>query len=104
MTNRVGAILTGWPRSYVGGWVGTPHKRTAFSQSRAAEYLRLDTLVKMAGRTAQDFPRVVVKELMDNALDGAESAGRPPVVAVDIKMDGGFAVLSVADNGDGIPE
>jgi DNA topoisomerase VI subunit B len=84
--------------------MGTPHKRTAFSQSRAAEYLRLDTLVKMAGRQALDFPRVVVKELMDNALDGAESARRPPEIAVAMWLDGGFMVLSVSDNGDGIPK
>jgi len=30
-------------------------KRKAFSQSRAAEYLRLDTLTKMAGREVHPF-------------------------------------------------
>jgi hypothetical protein len=57
-------------------------ERRAFSQSRAAEYLRLETLQKMTGRGFTDFPRVVVKELLDNALDAAETAGIAPQIRV----------------------
>jgi len=52
--------------------------RATFSQLRAAEYLDLGTLQKLTGRPADDFPRVVVKELLDNALDAAETTGGAP--------------------------
>jgi len=78
--------------------------RTTFSQSRAAEYLDLGALQKLTGRPADDFPRVVVKELLDNALDAAETAGvAVPYVCVRGWRDGGFLVLEVHDNGVGIP-
>jgi DNA topoisomerase VI subunit B len=78
--------------------------RTTFSQSRAAEYLDLGTLQKLTGRTADDFPRVVVKELLDNALDAAETAGvGVPHVCVRGWPDGRFLVIEVHDNGVGIP-
>ena len=78
--------------------------RTTFSQSRAAEYLDLGTLQKLTGRTVDDFWRVVVKELLDNALDAAETAGvAVPHVRVRGWPDGRFLVLEVHDNGLGIP-
>jgi hypothetical protein len=78
--------------------------RTTFSQSRAAEYLDLDTLQKLTARPASDFPCVVVKELLDNALDAAETARvGVPHVGVRVRTDGDFLVLDVHDNGVGIP-
>src|SRR5215204_2480264 len=78
--------------------------RTTFSQSRAAEYLDLETLQKLTGRPAQDFPLVVVKELLDNALDAAETARvSVPRVGVVVRHRGSFLVLEVHDNGVGIP-
>ena len=43
---------------------------------------------------------VVVKELLDNALDACEEADIAPVVEVKVDDQG----LSVADNGPGLPE
>jgi len=78
-------------------------ERRAFSQSRAAEYLRLETLQKMTGRGFTDFPRVVVKELLDNALDAAETAGIAPQIRVVVDRGTGYFRLRVVDNGDGLP-
>jgi hypothetical protein len=77
--------------------------RRIFSEPQAAQYFYTDRLAKMTGRTSGDWHRVVVKELMDNALDAAESAGRVPVVVVDMDVDPSLIRLSVQDNGVGIP-
>jgi DNA gyrase/topoisomerase IV subunit B len=42
---------------------------------------------------------VILKELVDNAIDAAEEAGIPPVVAVTVDRTG----IMVEDNGPGIP-
>jgi DNA topoisomerase VI subunit B len=72
-----------------------------FSEPQAAQYFYTDRLEKMTGRMSGDWHRVVVKELVDNALDAAESAGSAPVV--DVAMDVGPSLirLSVQDNGVG---
>jgi hypothetical protein len=77
--------------------------RRIFSEPQAAQYFYTDRLAKMTGRTSGDWHRVVVKELMDNALDAAESAGRVPVIEVAMDVDPSLIRLSVQDNGVGIP-
>lgn len=79
-------------------------ERRAFSQLRVAEYLRFETLQKMTGRSFRDFPRVVVKELLDNALDAVETAGSAPQIEVVIDQDARARCfrLRVVDNGDGL--
>src|SRR5215208_3309256 len=77
--------------------------RRIFSEPQAAQYFYTDRLAKMTGRTSGDWHRVVVKELMDNALDAAESAGRVPVVNVAMDVGPSLIRLSVQDNGVGIP-
>jgi hypothetical protein len=77
--------------------------RRIFSEPQAAQYFYTDRLEKMTGRKSGDWHRVVVKELMDNGLDAAESAGRVPVVEVAMDVDPSLIRLSVQDNGVGIP-
>lgn len=57
--------------------------RQHFSISRANEYFTLDGLQKETGQPANQFRHVALKELHDNALDAAETAGVAPVVAVE---------------------
>jgi hypothetical protein len=52
--------------------------RLTVSEPQAAQYLYAERLVKMTGRPRHDWHRVVVKELVDNALDAAEMAGVAP--------------------------
>ncbi len=84
---------------------GTPHRldRTTFSVSRAAEYFEARCLQAMTGQPSSRFPEVVVKELLDNALDAAEAAGRAPAVVLRLRLKGRLLVITVTDNGDGIP-
>ncbi len=77
--------------------------RRIFSEPQAAQYFYPERLEKQTGRTQSDWHRVVVKELMDNALDAAETAGAMPHIRVWMKPDSDSIELGVRDNGPGIP-
>jgi hypothetical protein len=64
-------------------------------------------LVTQTGHGIDEWPLVIVKELVDNALDaceeGCEEADLPPVPPViEVKADA--SGITVADNGPGLPE
>jgi hypothetical protein len=46
----------------------------------------------------EDWPLVVLKELLDNALDSTEEAGIAPVIEISVSQDD----ITVADNGPSI--
>ncbi|HWS93777.1 MAG TPA: hypothetical protein VN255_15270 [Mycobacterium sp.] len=77
-------------------------KRTVFATPRAAEFLELRALQAQTGQPVDAFGDVVVKELLDNALDGAETARRPPVIEIHTRTDNGVTFIAVSDNGAGI--
>ena len=58
-------------------------KRTVFATPRAGEFLELRALQAQTGQPLDAFGHVVVKELLDNALDAAETAGRAPILAAE---------------------
>ncbi len=70
-------------------------RREHFSVSRAAEYFRASELQAQTGRPRYDFGHVVLKELVDNALDAAEEAGVAPAIDIIVNERG----ISVSDNG-----
>jgi DNA topoisomerase VI subunit B len=78
-------------------------ERTTFETSRAAEYFSLSGLTKQTGQRPTRFGEVVIKELVDNALDAAEYARVVPEVTINAETSDGALFLSVADNGNGIP-
>ncbi len=49
--------------------------RQVFSVSRAADFLETRALVSQTGQPESRFGDVVVKELLDNALDASETGG-----------------------------
>jgi DNA topoisomerase VI subunit B len=57
-------------------------------------------LVTQTGHDVGEWPLVVVKELVDNALDACEEADSPPVIDVVADASG----IAVGDNGPGLPE
>ena len=77
-------------------------KRTVFATPRAAEFLELRALQAQTGQPAEAFGHVVVKELLDNALDGAETAGRAPIIDIGTRTDDEVTFVTVSDNGAGI--
>jgi hypothetical protein len=78
-------------------------ERRVFSVSRAADFLEPRALVSQTGQPGRRFGEVVVKELLDNALDAAETADVAPEIVVTVVSDAGDQRLTVEDNGPGIP-
>jgi DNA topoisomerase VI subunit B len=78
-------------------------ERTTFEASRAAEYFDARQLSALAGVPASEFASVVLKELIDNALDACETAGAAPEIQVEARDEDGAVSLTVSDNGPGLP-
>jgi hypothetical protein len=72
--------------------------RKTFTTSRLAEFASEAELVRQTGHAVEDWPLVILKELVDNALDACEEAKVAP--EIDIVVDG--AGITVSDNGLGI--
>jgi DNA topoisomerase VI subunit B len=78
--------------------VGNSLSRTTFATSRLADFASKEELTRQIGHTTEWWSVVVLKELVDNALDACESAGVAPVIDVAVDDDG----IRVSDNGYGI--
>ena len=63
-------------------------QRKTFSASRLDEYASVDGLTKLTGQPVENWPLVIIKELIDNALDNAENAGLAPAIKVTVGSDG----------------
>jgi DNA topoisomerase VI subunit B len=78
---------------------GPSLERTVFRTSRLLDFCSPKELIAQTGHPPDAWPLVLLKELLDNALDAAEDAGIAPRVAVTADAGG----IAVADNGPGIP-
>jgi DNA topoisomerase VI subunit B len=74
-------------------------ERTTFRTSRLLEFCSRKELVAQTGHEPDAWPLVVLKELVDNALDACEEAGIAP--EIDVKVEPGG--ITVDDNGPGMP-
>jgi len=75
--------------------------RETFRTSRLLEFCSQKELVAQTGHQVEDWPLVILKELVDNATDSAEEANTAPDITVTVSTDTG--VISIVDNGPGIP-
>jgi DNA topoisomerase VI subunit B len=74
-------------------------QRETVTISRQLEYFSADELEKQTGYGRQMWwPRVIVKETLDNALDACEQAGVSPEITVHFRG----RKLEIRDNGGGI--
>ena len=64
------------------------------------EFCTTRELTNQVGHDPTRWPEVVVKELVDNALDAAEEADIAPVIWIDISGD----TITITDNGAGVPD
>lgn len=74
-------------------------KRATFEIDRALEFFTVDELTMQLGHEPGLWPLVLVKELVDNALDACEEASVKPIIAASVKKDS----MVVWDNGPGLP-
>jgi DNA topoisomerase VI subunit B len=72
--------------------------RVAFKVSRLMEFCSLRELQNQTGHHYQEWPLVVLKELMDNALDACEEAEVAPVISIAV----GRSSITIQDNAGGI--
>jgi hypothetical protein len=72
--------------------------RSEFTTSRLADFASREELTRQIGHDPYRWPVVIVKELVDNALDDCERAGVAPVVDIAVDLDS----ITVSDNGRGI--
>jgi DNA topoisomerase VI subunit B len=77
-------------------------ERRTFSVSRVADFLDVRALESQTGQPRARFTSVILKELIDNGLDAAETAGVAPGITVTIG-GGDTPYVTAADNGPGIP-
>ncbi len=75
-------------------------KRTTLTTSRMMEFCSEKELVAQIGHAREDWPLVVLKELIDNALDACEDTQTQPIINVVVDEHG----ICVSDNGPGIPK
>jgi hypothetical protein len=80
-------------------------ERVAFTTSRLMEFCTEKELVAQTGHESYEWPRVVIKELVDNGIDACEEAEIAPVIKVAITTgkSGKPTRIVVEDNGPGIP-
>jgi DNA topoisomerase VI subunit B len=74
-------------------------ERATFRTSRLLDFCSFKELTAQTGHPPPEWPLVVLKELLDNALDACEEAGISPEVWVTVGPDH----ITVTDNGPGIP-
>jgi len=73
--------------------------RQAFTFSRELEFFSEKELTTQIGLPSEYWLAVILKELLDNALDGCETVGVSPDITVSIIADS----ICIQDNGAGIP-
>jgi DNA topoisomerase VI subunit B len=74
-------------------------ERTTFKTSRLLDFCSQKELVAQTGHDADDWPLVILKELMDNALDACEEAEVAPEITIFVDAHG----ITIIDNGPGLP-
>ena len=77
-------------------------QRTHFSVSTSTDFTTVKGLTSSTGQSSYRFGSVIVKELIDNALDACETAGIAPQITIGYEHDGTFAIWCIADNGNGL--
>jgi DNA topoisomerase VI subunit B len=73
--------------------------RELFETKRQLEYFSGKELSMQLGAEPQRWGVVLIKELVDNALDACETAGTSPEISITLTPHG----FIVADNGPGMP-
>jgi hypothetical protein len=74
--------------------------RVTFKTSREMDFFSQRELITQTGHGVDEWPLVIVKELVDNALDACEEVDVAPVIEVAADACG----ITVRDNGPGLPE
>ncbi len=72
-----------------------------FTRALSADYFTEKELTSLIGCSSDKWHVTILKEMIDNSLDAAETVTQAPVIDIKIEYDG---TLTVTDNGPGLPE
>jgi DNA topoisomerase VI subunit B len=89
------------PAAYAIGGSNSPARlnRSVFTTSRLLEFCSQKELVLQTGHPVEQWPLVILKELVDNSIDAAEETGIAPAIGITVTE----GTITVDDNGPGIP-
>jgi DNA topoisomerase VI subunit B len=73
--------------------------RVPFTVSRLMEFCTKRELINQTGHDVDEWPLVILKELVDNSVDACEEAEIEPVISVAVRR----GLIVIDDNGPGIP-
>src|SRR5260370_37022761 len=73
--------------------------RATLKTSRQLDFFSEKELTAQTGHPKRDWPLVLLKELLDNALDAAEDGGIATKIAVMLDANG----ITYCDTGTGLP-
>jgi hypothetical protein len=75
-------------------------ERVAFRTSHRLDFVGQRELVAQIGHSVNEWPLVVLKELLDNAIDACEEADAAPQIEIGVST--AERTIRIADNGPGI--
>ena len=75
-------------------------ERTTFTTSREMDFFNEKELTTQTAHPRDEWPSVILKELVDNAIDACEDHDIAPQVTIKADSQG----ITVTDNGPGLPE
>jgi hypothetical protein len=73
-------------------------ERQPFRTSRLIDFCTERELTKQVGHSADYWPLIILKEVVDNALDAAEEANTAPVIRAEVANGN----IVITDNGPGM--
>jgi DNA topoisomerase VI subunit B len=76
-------------------------ERVAFRTSRLAEFCGAKELTAQTGHEPGEWPLVLAKEVIDNALDACEEVAIAPEISIEVSTE--RSEIVIADNGPGLP-
>lgn len=76
--------------------------RRLLGRSPITQYVTLEGLELLTGVASEDFDLLVLKELVDNALDACDETARSPVIEISVEKAGNLLRLAVKDNAFGV--
>ena len=82
--------------------LAAPMQPRMITTSMGADFFTVSTLETQTGFPKEWFPDVILKELIDNALDGCETAGVAPGIVITVDRRDDLLAISVTDNGLGL--
>jgi len=76
--------------------------RVVFKTSRFLDFVGKRELTAQIGHPVEEWPLVILKEVVDNGIDSCEEAGTAPAITVEVATAAGTAAIRISDNGPGI--